>query len=355
MSHTISIPFVNDPPFFNLTLIPVEHCIGAVMFLIEGTLGTVLITGDFRFSTDWKKSQYFGIVQSKQIDTLFLDTTFSSPYWSPFPSKKESIKQILELIEKKIKSIDEKSWMVEWDIFIEADMLGLEDILISISHHFRTKISVSKKAFERYEHLSIGNNFLTIDFESTRFHAGKSSYLKSLNKILEKNRIFKEEINLYHTDKRRCIYDPIFIRPSTQWFGLAGNKDLDRAHEIEHKYNGFQIKNYFQRPAYHNKIWHVLYSVHSSYDELVEFLSFIRPKSLIPSTICSPSFINCVSPFLSNDSHPLKILSSNEREINNQKYDELCLNEIELSIERDCRRRKFCEILLILVGNEKDT
>ncbi|KAJ4312934.1 hypothetical protein N0V94_007195 [Neodidymelliopsis sp. IMI 364377] len=89
-----------------VTLIDANHCVGAVMFLIEGDGKAILYTGDIRAETWWVNS----IVQNpvlapyalglRHLDCIYLDTTFatrSAPH-RHFPSKAEGIKELLEKV-----------------------------------------------------------------------------------------------------------------------------------------------------------------------------------------------------------------------------------------------------------------
>lgn len=89
-----------------VTLIDANHCVGAVMFLIEGDGKAILYTGDIRAETWWVNS----IVQNPvlapyalgihRLDCVYLDTTFATkraPY-RDFPSKADGIKELLEKV-----------------------------------------------------------------------------------------------------------------------------------------------------------------------------------------------------------------------------------------------------------------
>lgn len=88
---------------------------------------------------------------------------------------------------------------------------------------------------------------------------------------------------------------------STQWFGQQGNGEGNPA-------------RYQDRPCYAHGVWvlksipcvsrgmavlitcqHVLYSIHSSFAELQEFVSFMQPRSLIPLTECSSQALRSLS------------------------------------------------------------
>jgi DNA cross-link repair 1A protein len=56
-----------------VTALDANHCPGAVMFLIEGTFGTVLHTGDFRFHSNMINEP---VLSAKKIDYLVVDSTF---------------------------------------------------------------------------------------------------------------------------------------------------------------------------------------------------------------------------------------------------------------------------------------
>ena len=64
------------------------HCPGAVMILLKGKMGTVLHTGDFRFTENMFKNPILFPEErrnkemkaiSVDVDYLFLDNTFANP------------------------------------------------------------------------------------------------------------------------------------------------------------------------------------------------------------------------------------------------------------------------------------
>ncbi|XP_068125811.1 5' exonuclease Apollo isoform X2 [Hyperolius riggenbachi] len=79
----------------SVTLIDANHCPGSVMFLFEGYFGTVLYTGDFRYSPLMLKCPP---LKNKKIDVLYLDNTNCDPE-NKLPSRQEATKQIIQIIE----------------------------------------------------------------------------------------------------------------------------------------------------------------------------------------------------------------------------------------------------------------
>lgn len=81
-----------------VVLMDAFHCPGAVMFLFKGKMGTVLHTGDFRFSEAMFDNEWLCPPEKRQnslkaitvdVDYLHLDNTFANPEYD-FPSREEA-------------------------------------------------------------------------------------------------------------------------------------------------------------------------------------------------------------------------------------------------------------------------
>ncbi|XP_037839275.2 protein artemis isoform X2 [Chlorocebus sabaeus] len=72
-----------------VTLLPAGHCPGSVMFLFQGNNGTVLYTGDFRLAQG--EVARMELLHSggrvKDIQSVYLDTTFCDPRFYQIPSR----------------------------------------------------------------------------------------------------------------------------------------------------------------------------------------------------------------------------------------------------------------------------
>ena len=115
------------------------HCPGAVMFLFRGKMGTVLHTGDFRFSECMFQNPILfppainnpekrGI--AIQVDTLFLDNTFADPTYD-FPSREEAYSGLKEIVKQH----------KDYRIFIFSYYLGKEEVFINLAQDFETLVS----------------------------------------------------------------------------------------------------------------------------------------------------------------------------------------------------------------------
>lgn len=122
-----------------VTLIDANHCVGAVMFLIEGNNKAILYTGDIRAETWWVNS----LVQNpillpytlgtKALDCIYLDTTFAtkSNVYREFPSKAEGIKELL----RKVGSYPNRTIF-----YFHSWTFGYENVWVALSNFLGSRI-----------------------------------------------------------------------------------------------------------------------------------------------------------------------------------------------------------------------
>ncbi|XP_037082329.1 protein artemis-like [Pollicipes pollicipes] len=84
-----------------VTLLPAGHCPGSVMLLFEAGGGTVLYTGDFRMGA----AELRGLAplhdaagRPKQLDLLYVDTTFCTPGRRDLPDRQRSADRVVQLV-----------------------------------------------------------------------------------------------------------------------------------------------------------------------------------------------------------------------------------------------------------------
>lgn len=152
-----------------VTLIDANHCIGAVMFLIEGDGKAILYTGDIRAETWWVNS----LVQcpvllpytlgKRRLKCMYLDTTFATkrePYRN-FPSKAEGIRELLDKISQF--SDDTIFYFHSWTFGYESVWLALSTYLESRIHldSYRANIYGSLSTLDKRQLREIGLNVQT--------------------------------------------------------------------------------------------------------------------------------------------------------------------------------------------------
>ena len=117
------------------------------MVVIEGPLGTVLHTGDFRFSNT-------ALIKDipQQIDFLYMDNTFLTTDEN-FPTQEEALDQL----KVKIHDIGPNP---KNKFIIYCYNLGKEEVLVNLAKHFNTKIVVNTDHGDRW---SNGNRWMKLE------------------------------------------------------------------------------------------------------------------------------------------------------------------------------------------------
>ncbi|KAF2789205.1 hypothetical protein K505DRAFT_410456 [Melanomma pulvis-pyrius CBS 109.77] len=140
-----------------VTLFDANHCVGAVMFLIEADGKAILYTGDVRAETWWVNSLVQNPVLlpytlgAKRLDCMYLDTTFatkSEPY-REFPSKAEGIRELLQKVQEY--PHDTKFYFHSWTFGYENVWIALSAFLDCQIHldQYRARIYASLSALEK--------------------------------------------------------------------------------------------------------------------------------------------------------------------------------------------------------------
>uniref|UniRef100_A0A0D9V8L4 DNA repair metallo-beta-lactamase domain-containing protein n=1 Tax=Leersia perrieri TaxID=77586 RepID=A0A0D9V8L4_9ORYZ len=246
---------VDDPAgAFSVTAYDANHCPGAVMFLFEGQFGSILHTGDCRLTPDCVQNLPLKYIAKKgkenicRLDFVFLDCTFSKCFLK-LPSKESAIQQVIACIWKHPHAPF---------VYLACDLLGHEEILIEVSRTFGSKIYVDKrKNSDCFRSLSLIASEIITDDPSCRFQVVgfHNLYDKACTKIEEARANLQPE--------------PIFIRPSTQWYAHCAQSQKPSLTEAVLDGCG---------------VWHVCFSIHSSRDELEQALKLLQPRWVISTT-----------------------------------------------------------------------
>ncbi|XP_015266948.1 PREDICTED: 5' exonuclease Apollo [Gekko japonicus] len=205
-----------------VTLIDANHCPGSVMFLFEGYFGVILYTGDFRYNPDMQQEP--ALKNTKLINVLYLDTTNCHPELI-LPSRQKATEQIKELIRAHPCHL----------VKIGTYTLGKESLLVQLAQEFGTWIVVSPRKLELMKLLGLENVFRTEE-EAGWIHVVDFSEICQTNMIRWNQR-----------------HPTIAILPTS------------RPVKISH-------------PDAHI----VPYSDHSSFQELLQFVAWLKPCSIIP-------------------------------------------------------------------------
>ncbi|XP_029995614.1 5' exonuclease Apollo [Sphaeramia orbicularis] len=205
-----------------VTLIDSNHCPGSVMFLFEGYFGSILYTGDFRYSPSMLCEPC--LRTNTTIDVLYLDNTNCDPNRT-LPSRQRATQQIKEIIRSHPNHI----------VVIGLYALGKESLLVDLAMEFKTWIEVTFQRMEILKALELPDVF------TTDRGAGRIRVVDQL------------EINSANLEEWNRAEPTLAILPTS-------------------------------RPlvSFHPNVHVVPYSDHSSYQELEDFISALKPASVEP-------------------------------------------------------------------------
>ncbi|XP_055018193.1 protein artemis isoform X2 [Boleophthalmus pectinirostris] len=218
-----------------VTLLPAGHCPGSVMFLFEGCQGNVLYTGDFRV---------------KEIQSVYVDSTFYDPRYYQIPSRDVCLNGILELVGN---WISQSPYHVVWLNCKAA--YGYEYLFTNLGEEFKTQIHINNLAmFKKMPEIL---NYVTTDTK-TQIHACRHP---KDEEFFQGNRL-----PCGCTAADGTPLQIISIKPSTIWFGERSKKT-----NVIIKTGASSFRACF--------------SFHSSYSEIKEFLLYLKPINIYPNVI----------------------------------------------------------------------
>ncbi|XP_046682765.1 protein artemis-like [Homalodisca vitripennis] len=236
----------NNRESVQVTAIPAGHCPGSVMFLFEQGKTCILYTGDFRIHpNDVKKIKALhdrsGMV--KKIDTLYLDTTFCHTKYLTFPSRNQSLEDIVDLI---------ASWLNE-DCLNEVGIRynsyhGLEPILILISQRIKERIWIAdERSYANYAVIPELHDMLTSEKLSAKIHLCPVSSQGECQRCLRTGKFIKT------------------IKPCAMSFNL---QQLQKS-RVKEDCN----------------VVRVAYATHCSLEELIKIVSYLKPENTYPCVV----------------------------------------------------------------------
>ncbi|XP_014477284.1 PREDICTED: protein artemis [Dinoponera quadriceps] len=233
-----------------VTCISAGHCPGSVMFLFERADKSILYTGDFRInSSDFAKIAPlhlhggFKKPSPRKLTKVYLDTTFLDPDFATFPTRKDSISVMCDVI---------ANWLATGPrniVILECSAnYGPEFLFMELSRFFSKPIHVKRNVYNNYCRIPDLSCHITND-PSTPIHACMSKRearwgLKCRPDVLKK-----------HT---------LTVVPSTcKWKGkdtsVIGTWDDVR-----------------------ERTFNLCFSMHSSFEELKAFVQYFKPDEIFP-------------------------------------------------------------------------
>ncbi|XP_045603958.1 protein artemis isoform X2 [Procambarus clarkii] len=260
----ITVPNVAEEASHQLcvTLIPAGHCPGSVMFLFEGRGGTVLYTGDFRTSVG-DVEQILALHNAdgtvKTVDSLHIDTTFCHRDILHFPTREESSSAIGDLVE---------DWLARGNNhlihLVCPAKYGYEYVYRSLHERFGMRVHVSRWKYRMYDTVPEIQDALTPDATETWIHACDWR----MNEVEESEDQSDRQLPC------RCVPFGVdtapsirVIRPSAMFYTL------------------YQSAKELKQISRDGSFCRVLLSMHASCLEVLDLVSYLRPRKVYPNVI----------------------------------------------------------------------
>ncbi|XP_075492248.1 DNA ligase 6 isoform X1 [Primulina tabacum] len=246
-------------------LVDANHCPGAVQFLFKVPVSNRKVvgfekyvhTGDFRYCDEMKSEDV--LREFIGADGVFLDTTYCNPKFV-FPGQEESIDYIVGVI-KNIGVENEGGLNAKNVLFVVATyVIGKERILLEISRKCKRKIHVSSRKMAVLCALGLEEGGVFTENESeSDVHVVGWNVLGETWPYFRPNFVKMKEIM---SEKG---YSKVVGFVPTGW-----------TYEIKRNKFAVRSKDSFE-------IHLVPYSEHSNYNELREYVKFLKPKHIIPT------------------------------------------------------------------------
>ena len=298
------------------------------MVFIEGLRGNVLFTGDFRLplgcaarlkfiqesrptSSEQTSTTNADEKQKKHLENLYVDMTFFKPEIRYIPTREESVQTLLQFIKSYVSQKDKtqclnKEYFTKYIYMKTSARIGYEYVYQEIHRCTGFRIHVNDLIYKIYDQLPAIQASLTRDPYETPIHAciyenrkrdlaktdlmtsslpqSKSSSLTKMTKktylstFESDDRGVKPQLpccsqvaSSAQTFKVECVK----IILSAMWFTETAGVD-----KIFVGYNPSRKEK--ESPAYkpYNAVYRLLFSFHSSFEEIIDFVNYLRPSRL---------------------------------------------------------------------------
>ncbi|KAB2057471.1 hypothetical protein ES319_A11G171400v1 [Gossypium barbadense] len=252
---------LNDPVLVDgceVILIDANHCPGSVQLLFKvpiknGIFERYVHTGGFRYCNSMKLNSY--LIGFVGCDAIFLETTYCDPKCI-FPSQEESIDYVVSVVDRIGKEFGKRRVL----FLIATYVAGKEKILVEVARRCKTKICVDGRKMEILRVLGYGDGeVFTEDESESDVHVVGWSVLGETWPYFRPNFVIMEEVMVERGYEKVVGFVP------TGW-----------TYEVKRNKFAVQTKDTFE-------IHLVPCLEHSNYDELKEYVKFLKPKKVIPT------------------------------------------------------------------------
>ncbi|KRZ13188.1 Protein artemis [Trichinella zimbabwensis] len=233
-----------------VTALSSGHCVGSVMFLFEGSEGTVLYTGDIRLTVSdvRRMPALHDNHRLKSIQSVYFDSTFCNEHTSWFPKREDSLLALHATASKWLRENESHRILLYLPY-----KYGFEFLLLKLAELFKQKIHVKETLLKAYKNIPELKNQITANAQETQLHACTSGCISAESQ----DYYIKSEIN----DK-----NVLLIKPSVLWFA----KNATNRNEI-----------ILKTESKSGPLYRLLYCNHASLAEILSLLKYLQPEYAI--------------------------------------------------------------------------
>ena len=254
-----------------VTLIDAGHCPGSVMVLIDGPMGRMLHTGDFRREDFDSRARLPASVTRAPIDYLFLDNTYCHPSCA-FPDRATATREVVAMCAANPGR----------PILLGIDSLGKEDLALAVSEATGAAVEIPDDRFlpSAYARFLKGNRSCEREFFVRRsMNESMDERERTHIRCVPKQQVRPSMLRALVKGLRYDDAPPLAILP-TGWSAVRervhGNS---RATTSTH---GMDVAIDQDDDA--GLIASVAYSLHAPYSELEAFVRAVQPVSVFGNT-----------------------------------------------------------------------
>eukprot|EP00667_Euglena_gracilis_P005109 EG_transcript_5142 len=240
-----------------------NHCPGAVMLVFHTPAGVALFTGDFRYTPEMRRHPLLRELAAQPtlcgVDRLFLDNTFGQPK-AAFPPQAEVIQYVVD------RCVAVAAEARRCLFLVGTYTIGKERVFTAVGRALACPVHVDAEKFQTLQHcgFDMGAFRLTADWRP-----GRDPCCVVALPMLALS--FKRVAAYLQTGRLPFLggqpidhFDAIVAFCPTGWSTGASGA-------------------YSKRQQGPFEVHSVPYSEHSSFRELLDFVEFLRPKSIVPT------------------------------------------------------------------------
>jgi len=245
-------------------MLDANHCLGSVMFVVDGFFGRIVFTGDFRLSEELLAHPIWE--EETPVDVLFVDNTLHA---SPIPQG--SLTEIRKMMCEVAALYPSHS-----KFYVGIESLGKEDAVAALAKRLNTKAFVSRERFELIKRIS--------DLDSNVFVWEEGRRKEARVIVVPRSAICEKNVNAWNADPDEMAIgmllaaSAVFGRKQVEFLGkfAPGTLAPDDARALVSMFKKYGFKEIENR-----RFFLVPYTLHAPRDEMEAMVRLVRPFKLV--------------------------------------------------------------------------